>query len=87
MTFRIEVTPEGQRAVVHLAGRIRRENLDDLERRLAARSSIVLDLYEVTLVGVEVVRFLGDAEAAGVELRHCPGFVREWIDREREINR
>lgn len=87
MTFRIEETPEGQRVVVHLAGRIRGENLDDLERWLAARSSIVLDLDEVTLVGVEVVRFLRDAEAAGVELRHCPAFVREWIDREREVDR
>ena len=87
MTLRIEVTSEGQRVVIHLAGRIRAENLGDLEGRIARNGSIVLDLDEVTLVGVEVVRFLSDAEAAGVELRHCPRFVREWIDREREVDR
>ena len=87
MTFRIEVRSEGQRVVVHLAGRIRGENLRDLDRRIAGRGSIVLDLDEVTLVGVEVVRFQRDAEAAGVELRHCPPFIREWIDREREVDR
>ena len=87
MTFRIEVAPEGQRVVLHLAGRFRGDNLGDLERRIAGRGSIVLDLDEVTLVGVEFVRFLRDAEAAGVELRHCPPFVREWIDREREVDR
>jgi len=87
MTLRIEVTSEAQRVVIHLAGRIRAENLGDLESRIARNGSIVLDLDEVTLVGVEAVRFLSDAEAAGVELRHCPLFVRKWIDREREVDR
>ena len=87
MTLRIEQRSEGQQVVVHLAGRIRGENLGALNRVIAGKGSIVLDLDEVTLVGVEVVRFLRDAEAAGVELRHCPPFIRAWIDREREVDR
>ena len=87
MTLRVETTHEGQRVVIHLAGRIQAEDLGDLESRIARNGSIVLDLDEVMLVGVEVVRFLSNAEAAGVELRHCPAFVREWIDREREVDR
>jgi hypothetical protein len=87
MTLRIEVTPEEKRLVIRLAGRIRVENLGDLNSRIARSGSTVLDLDEVTLVSAEVVRFLSDAEAAGVELRHCPLFVRKWIDRTREVDR
>jgi hypothetical protein len=44
---------------------------------------IILDLDEVTLVDVEVVRFLSDCEDGDIVLVHCPLFVREWIIRER----
>ena len=43
---------------------------------------IVLDLDAVTLVEVEVVRFLGVCEAAGIALLHCSPYIREWIARE-----
>ena len=43
----------------------------------------VLDLSEVTLVDLEVVRFLIRSEDDGVELVQCPPYVREWILRER----
>jgi hypothetical protein len=41
------------------------------------------DLGEVTLVNVEVVRFLSECEDRGIVLVHCPPYVREWILRER----
>ena len=44
---------------------------------------IAIDLEEVTLVDVEVVRFLGMCEAKGVELAHCSPYIREWIYREK----
>ena len=44
---------------------------------------ILLDLDEVTLVDVEVVRFLSECEDGGTVLVHCPLYVREWILRER----
>jgi anti-anti-sigma regulatory factor len=85
MTLRIDTTREGPRVVVRLIGRIRMENLEDLERHVAsAGPSVVLDLDEVTLVNVDVVHFLSDAEGRGTELRNCPPFIREWIERERD---
>jgi len=42
----------------------------------------VLDLREVTLVDVAVVRFLITCEAEGIELRHCAPYIREWMGRE-----
>ena len=38
---------------------------------------IVLDLEEVTLVDVEVVRFLGVCEAEGSNVLHCAPYIRE----------
>ena len=43
----------------------------------------VLDLSEVTLVDLGVVRFLIGCDDEGVELVQCPPYVREWILRER----
>jgi hypothetical protein len=43
----------------------------------------ILDLSEVTLVDLAVVRFLIRCEEKGVELAGCPPYVREWILRER----
>ena len=44
--------------------------------------NIVLDLEQVNLVDVDVVRFLGACKASGVELLHCPQYVEEWIAKE-----
>jgi len=44
---------------------------------------IVLDLEEITLVDLDVVRFLGVSEAEGVELVNCSPYIRDWIFRER----
>ena len=85
MTLRIDTLHDGPRVLLRLIGRIRAENLGDLDQRVADGDPVVLDLDEVTLVDVDVVRFLKAAERAGSELRNCPSFIREWIDREREI--
>ena len=45
--------------------------------------TIVLDLEGVTLVDLDVVRFLGVSEAEGVELVNCSPYIRDWIFRER----
>jgi hypothetical protein len=42
---------------------------------------MVLDLEEVTLVDLEVVRFLDVCEAEGIALLHCSPYSREWIAR------
>jgi hypothetical protein len=85
MTMRIETAFEGPTVTFRLIGRIRSEHLDALTTHMrGCQGTIVLDLDEVTLVDLQVVRFLGAAERAGVGLRNCPPFVREWISRERE---
>ena len=43
----------------------------------------ILDLGEVTLVDLGVVRFLISSEDEGIELVQCPPYVREWMLRER----
>jgi hypothetical protein len=45
---------------------------------------VVLDLAEVTVVDVEVVRFFGVCEAYSVRIVHCPRYIRVWVNRERE---
>lgn len=85
MTLRINTTLEGPITTLHLIGRIRSENLDELRSQIrGCGRAIVLDLDEVTLVDVQVVRFLKIAEREGVELGNCPPFIREWIVRERD---
>ena len=46
--------------------------------------SITLDLDEVTLVDVEIVRFLGACEARGATLLNCSPYIRDWIGKERD---
>ena len=43
----------------------------------------ILDLSCVTLVDVEVVRFLIRGDEEGIEIAHSLAYVREWMQRER----
>ncbi len=84
MTLRIETASAGQTATLRLIGRVESEYLDELRVQLRKhRSQLVLDLDEVTLVDVGVVRFLSTCETEGIELLHCPPYIREWMERER----
>jgi hypothetical protein len=66
-----------------LSGRIQAKDIDELRAQMDGRiRGAVLDLQEVTLVDVEVVRFLGLCETKGVELAHCSPYIREWVFRE-----
>jgi anti-anti-sigma regulatory factor len=68
-----------------VSGRIDAEQLPDLRRSVETEhaSDVVLDLNEVRLVDVEVVRFLLQCETQGIRLAHCPAYVREWMVREK----
>ena len=84
MTLKIELHCDGPCTTIRLIGRIRSEHLDELKTQIESGGSrIALDLDEVSLVDVEVVRFLGTCEAEGVMVLHCPPYIREWISRER----
>ena len=72
-------------AVFRLSGRMDAENLGDLEALLNAESGdeIILDLKDLTLVDLDVVRFLRHCETGSIEFRNCPAYIREWLDGER----
>jgi hypothetical protein len=55
-----------------------------IETEKTAKGRLVLDLKDVTVVSLEVVRALAAAEANEIELRNCPAYVREWISRTKE---
>ena len=57
----------------------------DTLRELLGRekAGVVIDLKEVTLVDRDAVTFLALSETGGIELRNCPAYIREWVDRER----
>ena len=77
MTFKITV-------VLRISGRIDAEHLNELRACLLRHGpNVVLDLDEVRLVDVAVVRFLDRCQADGMELRNCSGYIREWMGRER----
>ena len=82
MTLRIEEISDRGTPLLRLCGRIQVGDLGALAAQIGNRPGVVLDLAEVTLVDVETVRFLCGSEGKGIELRHCPSYVREWIRRE-----
>ena len=85
MTLKIERSCDPRCPSLRLIGRIRAEDLEQLKLQMEEdRPRIVLDLDGVTLVDVDVVRFLMACEAEGIEFLHCPPYIREWIFRERD---
>jgi anti-anti-sigma regulatory factor len=84
MTLKIETEFVGRKTVIRLSGRLQAEHVDELRTHLAGEpSGMALDLEAVTLVDVEMVRFLNVCEESGVELLHCCGYIREWMAREK----
>ena len=84
VTFKIEMEPDKNGTGIKLIGWLRSEYLAELRAKIGSSGHpVVLEMAEVTLVDVEAVRFLGACETQGIELRHCPAYIREWIARER----
>ena len=83
MTLKIETIPGRSSTTIKLVGRILTEHLSELIVQLdAVGPNVVLDLSEVSIVNLDVVRFLGGCELRGIQLLSCPGYIRKWIDRE-----
>jgi len=84
VTFKIETIPCADRVIIRLIGELDATCLPEFEVQLgSAGRSIELEMDEVTLVDVDVVRFLISCEARGIQLRGCSPYIREWIRRER----
>jgi hypothetical protein len=83
--MKIEKAPQRGETTVRLSGHFQAEHVGELNKQLQDNGPwLVLDLKEVTVVDVEVVRFLGACEANGAKIVHCPQYIREWMNRERE---
>ena len=83
MTCRVDRVLIEQGVVLRISGRIAREDLDVLRTALEEGRVVALDLTEVELADRDAVTLLARTEGNGIELRHCPAYIREWVTRER----
>ena len=83
MTCRIDRMLIEQGVVLRISGRIAGEDLDVLRNALEDGRVVALDLTEVELADRDAVTLLARTENNGIELRHCPAYIREWLTRER----
>ena len=82
--LRMEKVSDGCVNTLRLSGRIQSDGIASIQSAMNdGCSHEILDLTEVTLVDIAVVRFLLNCENEGVELVQCPPYVREWMVRER----
>jgi hypothetical protein len=86
LTYRIQRSETPDTVVFALSGDMGIEHSTQLQEFLACETNghITLDLKDVTLVDRGAVRFLADAEAAGIRIANCPEYVRSWIAAERD---
>ena len=83
MTLRIVTDVSAHGTTIRLIGRMRTEHVEHVRAEIARSGwPAALDLNELTLADVDVIRFLVAAERSGHELRHCAPFIREWMARE-----
>jgi anti-anti-sigma regulatory factor len=88
MTLKIETVSDGQSTTIRLIGRVQAEHVEELKAQIKdGGPNVTFDLYEVGLVDVEAVRFLGVCEAKGVQIVHCSPYIRNWISKEQDGRR
>lgn len=87
MILKIEKVSGQDVTVFLLSGRMREDHLPELQNLLNAEpdmNKVVLDLSEVRLVEREAMKFLAACEARGAQLQSCPGYLREWMQKEKQ---
>ena len=83
MTLRIEKDSNGQSTTIRLIGRMQREHIEELSAQIeAGGASVTLDLNEVLLVDLDVIRFLAKCQTEGIFLVHCSRYIHDWIAKE-----
>ena len=84
--MRIEKDSHGGKTTIRLIGHFQSENIEELQRQLRQNGPrFVLNLTELTLVDVDVVRFLATCEAGGAKVVNCCPYIREWMNQERKV--
>jgi hypothetical protein len=85
MTCKIERQVDEHHTTLRLIGHLQAAHLEALRAQLESNGPwAVLDLGQVTLLDVEVVRFLGMCEKEGTAFLHCPPHIHEWIRRKQD---
>lgn len=80
MVLKIDKVSGTALTVLKLSGRLESADLQGLQELLDGQHQrVALDLEQVQLVDLDTVCFLAVLEQTGVELRNCPGFIRQWI--------
>jgi len=84
VTLRIEKDSDGRATTLRLIGRMRREHIEELKAQIKAGGpNVKLDLNEVSLVDLDVIRFLATCQTEGISLVHCSRYINNWITKER----
>jgi anti-anti-sigma regulatory factor len=69
-----------------LAGTVSADAVPEIDRIIKdvrqARSRVVLDMGEVTLIDRAAVRFFARQQKRGIALVNCPGYIAHWISQE-----
>lgn len=84
--MKIETESRGKRTTIRLVGHFQLDHVEELTRHLQRYGTkVVLDLKELALVDVQIVRLLGTSERSGARITNCSQYIREWIDRESQF--
>jgi len=54
-----------------------------MESETTSKSTVALDLRNVTLISRDAIKLLSTVEEKGTELRNCPAYIRDWVSREK----
>jgi hypothetical protein len=85
LTYKIERIARANRLTIRLIGQLDVDCLAELEAQIAAGASrIELEMKEVTLVDINIVRFLVKCQARGIHIRGCSAYISDWMRRERD---
>jgi hypothetical protein len=84
--FKISKSSSRRWVLFCLSGRIDAEAVSELRSLLTRESAgrkLLLDLREVQIVDAEAVEYFACCKDAGMRLRNCPAYIREWIGNRR----
>jgi len=82
--LKIETASDRGKLTLRLIGRLQAEHIAELMNQIEGSGTERVCLKEVTLVDVDVVRFLAACEDGGISIVNCPAYIREWMNRERQ---
>ena len=68
---------------MRLIGNMRVEDIEEVKTEVDESSQMVLDIGELTLVGLDGIRFLNACEDVGMGIINASPYISEWMLLER----